>query len=63
MFLHIQQSEYFQVLNNFFLQYKEKISRMIEEWVIKDNFFKNKHFRNDQNNSTKFQIVFNRVQL
>lgn len=63
MFLHIQQSEYFQVLNNFFLQYKEKISRMIEEWVIKDNFFKNKHFRNDQNNSTEFQIVFNRVQL
>ena len=36
---------------------------MLEEWVIKDGFFKNKHFRNYQNNSIEFQIVFNGVQL
>ena len=47
----------------YFLQYKEKISRMIEEWVIKDGFFKNKHFRNYQNNSIEFQIAFSGVQL
>lgn len=46
----------------YFLQYKEKISRMIEEWVIKDGFF-NKHFRNYQNNSIEFQIAFSGVQL